>query len=123
MALSSDQIMRVNTLPFADGALVGWIHSVSFGDDPVYAIRVEGNGDFGWSPPITDVGILPTESSRLVGAMSSAGFAAYAWSDGGSSTGDILAQNVNVDGSLGPTTIFEDGFESGDTTAWSSTNP
>jgi len=80
----------------------------------------DGNGDFVWDPPITEVGILPTASSRLVDALSSQGFAAYAWSDGDP---DILAQNVNPDGSLGPGAIFVDGFESGDTTQWSDTIP
>ncbi len=121
MPISSDQVMSVTTLPFADGAIVAWIHSVTFGNDPVYAIRVDGNGDFVWSPPISEVGILPTSSSRLAGALSSQGFAAYAWSDG--DPADILAQNVNPDGSLGPGAIFVDGFESGDTTEWSATNP
>jgi hypothetical protein len=119
MPLSSDQVMFVNTLPFADGAIVTWIHSVSFNNDPVYSIRVDGNGDFAWSPPITEVGILPTGSSRLVGALSTAGYAAYAWAD----DGDILAQNVNGDGSLGPSAIFADGFETGDTTEWSTNVP
>ncbi len=123
MPISPDQVMNVVALPYDDGAMVAWIHSVTFGNDPVYAIRVDANGDFSWVPPITEVGILPTESSRLVGALSTQGFAAYAWSDGGFSDGDILAQNVNGDGSLGSLAIFEDGFESGDTTEWSVTVP
>jgi hypothetical protein len=119
--LSSDEIRRVTTLPLGDGAMVGWINSVNFGDDPVYAIGVDGNGSFAWSSPITDVCILPTGSSRLVGALSTGGFAAFAWSGGAEV--DILAQNVNPDGSLGTTTVFSDGFESGDTSAWSTTVP
>ena len=120
MPLSSDQVNNVLTLPFADGAIVTWIHSVSFDNEPVYAIRVDGNGDFVWPGPVVEVGILPTASSRLAGALSSQGFAAHAWSDGDP---DILAQNVNPDGSLGPGAIFVDGFESGDTTQWSDTIP
>ena len=121
MPLSSEQITGVTTLPMGDGAVVAWIHNVvPFDNEPVYAIRVDGNGDFVWPGPVVEVGILPTESSRLVGALSSQGFAAYAWSDGDP---DILAQNVNGDGSLGPGAIFVDGFESGDTTQWSDTIP
>jgi hypothetical protein len=123
MPLSADQVMAVVTLPWGDGAVVAWIHSVGFGDDPVYAVRVDGSGDFVWTPPITDVAISPTDSSRLVGAPSTDGFVAYAWNDGGFSDGDILAQNVNGDGSLGSLTIFEDGFESGDTSEWTVTVP
>ena len=121
LPVGPDQIRNVITLSLGDGAIVAWIHSVSFGNEPVYAIRVDGNGDFLWSPPITEVGILPTGSSRLAGALSSQGYAAYAWGDGDPS--DILAQNVNPDGTLGPGAIFTDGFESGDTTKWSATIP
>ena len=124
LPISSDQVTSVNVLGIGAGALVSWIHTPSFGNDPVYAIRVDGNGDFSWLPPIAELCILPTESSSLVGSMSTGGFAAYAWSDGGSSNGDIYSSNLNPDGSLGSTAVvFRDGFESGDTNEWSATSP
>jgi len=123
MPMSSDQVFTVSILIIDDGALVTWIHSPSFGNDPIYSIGVDGNGDFSWSPPIAEICILPTVSSRLVGAMGAETFAAYAWTDG-SSNGDIYAANLNGDGSLGnQIVLFRDGFESGDTTAWSGTTP
>ena len=64
-----------------------------------------------------------TESSRLAGAFSSQGFYMLAWSDGGPGTGDIKAQNLNSNGSLGVDNLFIDGFESADTSLWSSTVP
>lgn len=124
LPISPDQVTSVNILGIGAGALVSWIHTPSFGNDPVYAIRVDGNGDFSWLPPIAELCILPTESSRLVGSMSSGGFAAYAWSDGGPSNGDIYSSNLNPDGSLGSmAVVFRDGFESGSTTEWSATSP
>jgi len=60
----------------------------------------------------------------LLAATASANdFAAYAWRDGDSGNADILAQNLNPDGTLGAQSLFADGFESGDTTAWSATMP
>jgi len=124
MPMTADEITDVTTLVHDDGALVSWIHSPSFGNDPVYAVRVDGSGNLAWAPPIAELCILPTQSSRLVGVMGSEGFAAYAWSDGDSSVGDIFAANLNGDGSLGYSgSVFGDGFESGDTTEWSQTVP
>ncbi len=122
MPMATDEITDVTTLVMGDGALVSWIHSPSFGNDPIYAIRVDGDGAFVWGPPIAELCILPTHSSRLVGVMGSEGFAAYAWSDG--DPGDIYAANLNGDGSLGYTAlVFSDGFESGDMTRWTVSTP
>ncbi len=122
MPLTADEITNVTTLVVGDGALVSWVHTPSFGNDPIYATRVNGDGAFVWGPPIAELCILPTHSSRLVGVMGSEGFAAYAWSDG--DPGDIYAANLNGDGSLGYTAlVFSDGFESGDMSAWSDAVP
>ncbi len=119
MPMSTDQIFGMSILTIEEGALVTWIHSPTLGNDPIYSIRVDSNGDFSWLPPLAEVCILPTGSSRLVGSMGSEAFAAYAWTDG-SSNGDIYAANLNGDGSLGnQVVLFRDGFESDGTTAWS----
>jgi hypothetical protein len=119
VALGSSQISFIQNAVLADGALVTWIDSLTFGDDPIRGTRVDTNGDFVWIPPLTDLATDPTSSSRLAGTLSSTGFGIYAWSDGATGAADILAQNLNPDGSLGPGSIFADGFESGDTSAWS----
>ena len=121
--LGGNQIGWVVTLPFADGGMVAWVDSVAYGNEPIRATRVDGSGDFVWATPIVDLATSPTGKSRLTGELSTAGYAAYAWQDGTTSTYDILAQNLNGDGSLGSAVIFIDGFESGDTTAWSATVP
>lgn len=122
--LGSEQISTIDIQTMDGGALIGWIQSVTFGNDPIFGARIDGNGDFVWTPSISGICSLATESSRLVGAMGTGGFAAYAWSDGGSGTGDIFAANLNPDGSLGGLgLVFRDGFESGDTSGWSSATP
>ena len=60
--------------------------------------------------------------SRLAGALSSDGFAAFAWTDG-DATRDLKAQNLNLDGTLGATPFFADSFETGTAGAWSGTVP
>jgi hypothetical protein len=122
--LSGDVITDVTTLASDDGALLSYIQSPSFGNDPINAIRLDGNGIPVWVPEVVELCTLPTQSSRLVGVMGSEGFAAYAWSDGDSGVGDVLAANLNGDGSLGYSgSIFADGFESGGTGEWSQTAP
>jgi hypothetical protein len=122
--LGSSQITNVVTLPFADGAVVAWSDGITFGNDPIRSTRVDGAGDFVWDPSIVDLKTSATGTSRLDGALSTQGFAAFAWSDGDSSIADILAQNLNGDGSLGVSgPIFTDGFESGDSSGWSATVP
>jgi len=122
--LGSEQISSIGILTLGDGALISWIQSASFGNDPVYASRVDGNGDFAWLPPIAEICVLPTQSSRLVGSMGTGGFAAYAWSDGDSGVADIFSSNLNPDGTLGSSSLlFRDGFETGNTTAWTLTSP
>ena len=71
-----------------------------------------------WNPPIGALKTSATSTSRLAGALGSAGFAAYAWTDGESAR-DLKAQNLNFDGTLGVPAIFADGFETGTTTNWS----
>jgi len=121
--LGGNQISWVVTLPFGDGALVAWVDSMAFGNEPLRGTRVDTDGNFVWATPIVDLATSPTGRSRLTGELSTVGYAAYAWQDGDFSTYDIPAQNLNGDGSLGRADIFSDGFESGDTSAWSATVP
>jgi hypothetical protein len=116
--LSASQITRATTLTFGAEAVVAWVESLSFENDRVHAARVDGAGDFVWNPGIVDLATTATGHSRLVGGPSTAGFVAYAWERGD----DVVAQNLNPDGTLGPG-LFVDGFESGTTSAWSHTVP
>jgi len=123
VALGSSQMSFIQNAAADDGALVSWIDSLTFGNDPIRGTRVDSDGDFVWTPSLRDLATDATSSSRLDGTLSASGFGIYAWSDGATGSADILAQNLNLDGSLGPNSIFADGFESGDTSAWSSVVP
>ena len=123
--LGGNMISSVVTLPFADGALVAWVDSVSYlVNEPLRGTRVDTDGSFVWATPIVDLSTVATPKSDVVGALGTAGYAAFAWTDGDEvSASDIPAQNLNGDGSLGSSDLFVDGFESGDTSAWSATVP
>ncbi len=124
--LGSEEISQVRALQWSDGAAVAWAETVAFGNQPIHATRVDGDGDFVWPAAIVDLATSATGTSRLAAASSSHGFAIFAWSDGVSDS-DVLAQNLNPDGTLGEgeiePEIFSDGFESGDVSAWSSSVP
>jgi len=121
--LGVNEVDEVVTLPFDDGAIVAWEDGVAWDNQPIRAARVDGNGDLLWPSGIIDLASSQTENRQLVGAFGAAGFAAFAWAAGDTMSSDILAQNLNGDGSLGSLIAFADGFESGDTSAWSATVP
>ena len=123
LPVASVELSQVRALPWDDGAVVAWVETVAFGNQPIHASRVDALGDFVWTPTITDLATAATGTSRLAAASSSAGFAIYAWSDGDTGVADVLAQNLNADGTLGGSGIFADCFESGDVMAWSSSLP
>lgn len=121
--LGASQMSFIQNAALGSNALVAWIDSVAFGNDPLRGTRVDTDGNFVWTPALTDLATAATSSSRLASTLSSNSFGIYVWSDGATGTADILAQNLNLDGSLGPSSIFADGFESGDTSLWSSAVP
>ncbi len=119
VALGSEQITNVRAFLFGADPAVAWARTIAFGNQPIHAARLDSAGDFVWTPAIADLATSSTGTSRIAAAVSAVGFAALAWQDGDSGVADILAQNVNADGSLGFAGIFADGFESGDTSSWS----
>ncbi len=125
VALGAPQVSQVRALPAAPGAagaIVAWATAVAFDDQPVRAARLAAAGSFLWNPAIRDVKSAATGTSRLAAATSSDGFSIFAWTDG-ETPRDLVAQDLNGNGTLGPPLLFADGFESEDTSAWSSTTP
>jgi hypothetical protein len=104
---------QLSALATADGALFAWAEGSFPQAMPIRATRVDRAGEPVWSPALVSLKTGPTDGSRLVGDVSAAGFAAYVWQDAsGSFNGDIVAQNLRMDGSLGVgEAIFADGFE------------
>lgn len=109
-ALDQSQLLA---LPAPGGMLAVWASGSSPNAMPIRVARLANNGSYVWPATTVAISTAPTSVSRTVGAISSNGFAAFAWTATGASfTGDVHAQNINMDGSLGdPDTIFGHGFE------------
>jgi hypothetical protein len=114
--LSTIQQSQMVALPVAgDGMVAAWAS-----DDvpPLHAARLDADGNYVWPGEIVDFSTEANSSSRLTGALSTQGYVAYAWSAAATLfEGDIHAQNINMDGTLGyvdTDTIFENGFDPAD---------
>lgn len=98
VAVGASDRNNVRHLP-GGGAFVFWTTAPSFGQDVIRAAHVNAAGTTDIA--VFDVASTASSKSRLDVERSTAGFALLAWSDDRSGSDDILAQNVNVDGSLG----------------------
>jgi hypothetical protein len=100
--VGANQIRDVVTLAFADGGMAAWVDPAGAGNEPLRATRVDGTGAFVWATPIVDLSTAPVGRGDVIGELSTMGYAAFAWTHGDEmSSSDILAQNLNEDGSLG----------------------
>ncbi|HLQ37068.1 MAG TPA: hypothetical protein VK348_04665 [Planctomycetota bacterium] len=88
-------------VPFADGA-IGCVLEESLGglNDKVRALRLDGAGNVLWQPPV-DACTRASDKLRLRAAITTSGVTLLAWGDNRADAGNVIAQNVNPDGSLG----------------------
>jgi hypothetical protein len=100
VSVGGDELRMVRTLAAGGKAFVFWSTSPSFGQNLLVGAQVGAGGTFSIAPFY--VSSAPSGKSRLVAARSTAGFSILAWSDDRNDGGDVLAQNVNADGTLGP---------------------
>jgi len=97
--VGSDECTQIRCLTEGPGAFVFWVQSAGIGLDKLYGARLDGAGAI--DVPRFDVASALNDKSRLAIARSTSGFAVLAWQDTRADAGDIFAQNVNGDGSLG----------------------
>ncbi len=115
-ALSPTDQTQMTALPVAGGGmLAAWASDDAPNPMPIHVARLDTAGNYVWSAQVVDITSEPNDVSRLTGALSGAGYAAYAWTANAASfSGDIHAQNINPDGTLGVEIldrIFSDGFD------------
>ncbi|MEO8276216.1 MAG: hypothetical protein ABI639_08340 [Thermoanaerobaculia bacterium] len=108
--------------PAPSDAIAVWAETVAFDDQPIRAERIDPAGTAVWIPALRSIKTSSGGTSRLADAASAEGFHALVWTDG-ESAGDLKAQNLNGDGSLGAAALFADGYESGNTGEWSAHVP
>lgn len=112
---STDQT-QMRALPLAGGFLAAWASDASPNPMPIHVARVDADGSYAFPRNVVDIKTAPTNTSRLTGALSANGYAAYTWTDNGAGgAGDVKAQNIQFNGTLGnpppSDRIFADGFD------------
>jgi hypothetical protein len=115
-ALSPTDQTQMIALPVAGGGLLAaWASDDAPNPMPIHVARLDTAGNYVWATQVVDITTEPNDVGRLTGALSSAGYAAYAWTANAASfAGDIHAQNINPDGTLGIEAldrIFASGFD------------
>jgi len=116
-ALSPTDQTEMVALPVAGGGGVyaAWASSDAPNPMPIHVARLDTGGNYVWASQTVDITTEPNDIGRLTGAISTQGYAAYAWTANAASfAGDIHAQNINPDGALGieiNDRIFADGFD------------
>jgi hypothetical protein len=97
--VGSDGVMGARCETQGAGAFAFWLRSPAFGQDRLLGARLTGGGGIDIAPFY--VASVVSQKSLPESAKSVAGYAILAWSDTRTDEGDILAQNVNPDGTLG----------------------
>jgi hypothetical protein len=93
-------------VPCGDGAIATYFEYPTFGQlaSNVLATRLDGNGNAVWSasPRALCTNMSSKDKPQLV--TDGTGIARLVWDDERADSGDIYAQDVNVDGAIGPIT-------------------
>jgi hypothetical protein len=97
--LGTDQQFFIETVPVGSGALTFWVDQQSFGSATLQAIELDGSG--ATVCPQFPVSSVPSNKSRPVAAINSAGMTAIAFEDDRIGNNGIYIQNVNPNCSLG----------------------
>jgi hypothetical protein len=98
--VGTDDITAAPHVISGDQTMVVWDAAASFGNCRIFGRLVDGNGAM--ASAAFDVSLTPASKSRLALTRTSAGFGALAWADDRNDGGDIYAQNINTDATLGP---------------------
>ena len=116
MTVSTDgaqALSQLVALPAPGGFLATWVTgNTSASNNPISTQRLDMDGNLVWRRA-SQLKASTTRTSRLAGATSTQGYAAYTWSDGPSndvSLLDVRAQSLQYGGGLGDT-LFRDGFD------------
>jgi hypothetical protein len=117
-AFVDESEMTALPVPDASGGFVAaWASDGLPNPTPLHAARLDADGNYVWPGNVVDFSTEPNDTGRLAGAVGNLGYFAYVWTAGASSgSGDVHAQNVNLDGTLGvpddtPDRIFASGFD------------
>ena len=96
---TSSAVLNVTSVLTSTGALVVWSSEAAFAQDMITGAKVDPSGAIVCSP--FAISSILSSKSRLDLTLSSTGLALAAWSDGRADAGDIYAQDVTPDCTLG----------------------
>ncbi len=96
---TSSAVLNVTSVFMPAGPLVVWSSEAAFAQDMITGAKLDPTGAF-LCPPFAVSSILSSKS-RLDLTLSSNGWALAAWSDGRADGGDIYAQDIKPDCTLG----------------------
>jgi len=93
-------------VPFGDGAVVSYLQFPVFGsqDSNLLVRRLDATGADVWSPARTTASDAASSKGRPVLLTDSIGTCRLVWQDQRNDLGDIYAQDVHYDGTVGPIT-------------------
>ncbi|MHC5008053.1 MAG: hypothetical protein ACYTGF_11915, partial [Planctomycetota bacterium] len=107
--VGATEYRQVRNLQLGDGAIVFFVEGPSFGSQQVIGTRVDTDGDFTWAPTMPAVSSAASSKSRLVATLTPDNSGALvAWIDTRNDAGDVYAQRINDDGSLGAPSVLGD---------------
>lgn len=113
--LSTTGQSQVDALALPGGVLMSWVSDTAPAPMPIHVTRLAADGEYVWASEVVDIKTAATGTSRATGALSTQGYAAWVWTDGADMEGDVKAQNIQFDGTLGNAepddAIFADGFD------------
>ncbi|MBN8480464.1 MAG: hypothetical protein J0L88_02615 [Xanthomonadales bacterium] len=109
----AQSLSQLVALSVPDGFIAAWVTgNTSVTNQRISTLRLDNTGAFAWPAPVP-LKTAPTATSRLAGANSTLGYAAFAWGDGignDTATRDIHAQDLPWNGVFDDT-LFADGFD------------
>jgi len=97
--LGADDVQSVRTVVDGNGSFVFWDQIPGFGQDVTRGRHLDPAGTTDIAT--FDVASTPSSKARLQAALGTTGQVILAWRDERTDSGDVYAQNVNADGSLG----------------------
>jgi hypothetical protein len=113
-AITSAVLSSIHTQADGAGAYVFYDHEVGLGNDQIRGARLDAAGNAVWTPSLLTVSSAVSSKSRLTTTAGPGDSVLLVWRDDRAVDGDIYAQNINLDGSLGVAACDGDADGDGD---------
>jgi len=106
VALSSTNLSAPVSVASEDGATMVYAQATSAVTNELYALRVDAFGTPVWSDPVA-MSTVVSGKSRLRATADASGVVRAGWEDDRNGSGDVYAQSIGADGTLGAGGVTE----------------